>query len=342
MELQTILETLCTAPGIPGQEAGVAAQAAKLLEPLGSVETTPLGSLICRVHPWQEGRPTLMLEAHFDQVGLVVTAVCEGGFVRVSNCGGVDTRLLPGCAFLIHTAGGPIPAVGVAVPPHLQTDATKDKPQKLEDMLLDTGLSHKEALETIRPGDAITYDAPARALAGGFFTAPALDDRAGCAAIIAAAQQLQGKDYGLNCALVLSSMEEVGGQGAKTAAYILQPKCCIAVDVTFGDAPGLPEQKCFALGSGVQLGAAAILNRALTTRLEALAKVRGIPYGVEVMGGKTGTDADQIAITCQGVTTALLSIPLRNMHTPSELILIKDIEATAALLAAAIEEGCVC
>lgn len=333
MEMIELLRQLCTIPGAPGRESPAAAVAKELLAPLGQVETTGLGSVLCRMHPWQEGRETVLLEAHLDQISLVVASLCEEGFLRVGGCGGIDARLLPAAYFQIHTKEGAIPAIGVSTPPHLQRAEDKDKSVKVEDILLDTGLSTEEAKRLITPGDVITFDAPAASLAQGLFCCGALDDRAGCVSVIAAGQLLAGSDWGVNVALLLSTMEEVGGHGAKTSAYALNPDCAIAVDVTFGQAPGVPEHKSFKLGSGAQIGMSPILSRAMVQRLSDLAQQHNLPYGYEVMGGNTGTDADQLTICRCGVPTALISIPLRNMHTPGEIVDCKDVETTAALMA---------
>lgn len=342
MNTKELLTRLCCSIGTPGRESDAVNTASEILQPMGKVEHTALGSIICRLNPWIEGRKVVMLEAHIDQVGLVVSSLSGEGFIRVASCGGIDSRILPGCPFIVHTKKGPVPAVGVSVPPHLQSGDSAGKPQKIEDMLLDTFLSGDQAEKTITPGDIITYDFPPAELVGGLFAAPALDNRAGCASVILSGQILGGKDYGVNVVLLLASMEEVGGQGARTASHSIMPDLSIAVDVTYGMSPGMPENKCFKLGSGAQIGIAPILNRKLTGTLADIAEGMSLPYGYEVMGGNTGTDADQIAVARCGVPTALLSIPLRNMHSPSEIVDMKDVETTAKLMAEFIKGGAIC
>lgn len=334
MECKELLRALCAAPGVSGRETAAALAARELLAPLGQLWETPLGSLCCRLPG--EG-PTVMLTAHLDQIGLVVSGVTDQGFLRVASCGGVDRRLLPGTFVTVHGEAGMFPASVCSVPPHLKTG--DDTPPKIEDLLVDTGLGSCAA-KSIRPGDVVTFAGPFTELDGDRVSGPGLDDRAGCAAVIRAGELLGERGCGASVVLVLASMEEVGSQGAATAAYALDPAAAIAVDVSYGQGPGVEPHRAGQLGGGPMLGWAPILHRGMTRRLSDLARREGIPLQDEVMGGATGTDADGIAKARAGVPTALLSIPLRNMHTPVELVSCADVELTARLLALAVEEGC--
>lgn len=335
MKTEQMLQRLCMAPGLSGREDAARETAQALLTELGlgRCEVTPLGSLLCYLG---EGPDPVMLEAHLDQVGMVVTHV-EEGFLRVANCGGIDRRLLPAQRVTVHTAGGPRGCVVASVPPHLK--GADEGPAKWEEMLLDTGCSAQRAKELFAPGDAVTPEAAFVRLAGERVTAPALDNRAGCAAVIRAAALLKEMDCRRPVVLALCSFEELGGQGAATAAFAAAPGRCYAVDVSFGLAPGLPEAKCGKLGHGPMVGVAPVLSRTMTRQLLDLAKTHEIPTQLEVMGGATGTDADKIVSVGRGIPTALLSIPQRNMHTPVEVVDLRDVEHTARLLALAVKEG---
>lgn len=335
MKLEQMLQRLCTAPGLSGREDAALETARAIMEELelGRCEVTPLGSLLCYMG---EGPRPVMLEAHLDQVGMVVTRV-EEGFLHVANSGGVDRRLLPAQRVTVHTASGPRGCVVASVPPHLKGDA--EGPAKWEEILLDTGFSAEKAKEIFAPGDAVTPEAAFVRLAGNRVTAPALDDRAGCAALLRAGVLLKEMGCRRPVVLALCSFEELGGQGAATAAFAADPVCCYAVDVSFGLAPGLSEHKCGKLGSGPMVGIAPVLNRTMTRRMQQLAKANEIPTQPEVMGGTTGTDADKIVSVGRGIPTALLSIPQRSMHTPVEVVDLADVEHTARLLALAVKEG---
>ncbi len=333
MELREMLERLTAAPGPAGREDAAADVAAELLQSLGEVSRTTLGSVVCKLPCGSADAPLILLEAHLDQVGLVVTTI-EDGFLRIANCGGLDRRLLPATPVVVHTAGGPRKGVVCSVPPHLKEEG--DKPPKLEEMAIDVGYTQERATELFAPGDAITLDVQGCIeLQNGRVSSMALDDRAGCAAVIHAAQLVARQGSKNRVAVLLSAMEEVGGHGAATAAYGLDPQRSYCVDVSFGDWPGVAPHKSGKLGGGPMLGYAPILSRSLNARLHELAEREGITLQREVMGGVTGTNADKIAIARGGVATALLSIPLRHMHTGAETIVFSDLEDTARLLAAA-------
>ena len=335
MELSEIIDLtreLCEAPGISGREEGAAEAAERLLGPLGKVERTPLGSLLCTVCPGKKGAPHLMLEAHLDQIGMVVTSLEKGGFLRVANVGGLDRRLLPASPVTVHARDGRHPAVVASVPPHLS--GGKEKPLKMEGVLLDTGLPEGEARELFAPGDPVTLDSRFAQLAGGLLTGGSLDNRAGCAAVIAAARMLRKGSCRARVTLCLASQEETSGFGASTAAFALAPDLALITDVTFGDGFGVKPQECGKVGGGVEIDYAPAVDRRIFDRLRELAREEGIPWQLFAMGSGTGTDTDLIAAAGKGVRCGLLSIPLRNMHTAVETVSAQDILDTARLMAA--------
>lgn len=335
-EMLEMLRLLCEAPGAAGEEGGARAAARRLLEPVGPCEETPLGSLMCTVRTGSGDAPHIMLDAHLDEIGLIVQSIDDNGFIRVTNCGGVDRRLLPASAALIH-GREPVPAI-VCTPPEALEAGFYKKPGKADSFALDAGLSAARAKECIAPGDRVTSDVPFRALGEGLVTGKALDNRAGCAAVIRAAQLLHEDGPDCTITAALTSMEEVGGMGAQTAAYRLAPSHAFVVDVSFSHCKGVPRHKTAALGSGPMLGFAPCLSTRMARELADCAGKNGIPFTFEVMGGKTGTNSDHIAACRGGVRTALLSIPQRSMHTPVEVVSIADVEAVARLIAAYIRE----
>ena len=328
---------LCTPEGISGREGGIAAAAEEQLKKYGSVTRTALGSLICTVNQGMPNAPHLLLEAHMDQIGLVVTRVDEEGFLRFAEVGGTDARWLPACPVTVHAATGDYPAVVSSVPPHLKEKDDK-KGIKLEDLLIDTGFSTEAARTLFAPGDAVTFDATLMPMKNDRICGMALDDRIGCVAVLAAAAMIAQKKPAARVSVLLASMEEVGGQGALTGAFVAQPDYAVAVDVGFGDGFGVKPEQSAELGHGPMLGIAPILDREFSACLRRAAKENGIPLQDDPMGGKTGTDADDIALTGGGVRTALLSIALRSMHTVVETVDSDDVMNTARLLALAAEE----
>ena len=325
-EVRELLYKLCALRGTSGNES---AAAAGISEMLGTYMDTRIDRLGNVTGTRGEGF-SILLDAHIDQIGLVVTAVDEDGFVKVAKVGGADCRVLTAAQVTIH---GREDVFGVitSTPPHLKGDDDK-KVKKFDDITIDIGMSKEQADKIISPGDRITFNAPFDTLAGNRIASPSVDDRAGVAAILRCLQLLEGKD---TCRLdvMFSAQEETGGSGAKTGAFNSQADEAIACDVSFACAPGLSSDKYVALGSGTMVGYAPALDYKMSRRLTQIAEEKGIPHTEEVMGGRTGTNGDDIQVSGRGIKTALLSIPIRNMHTAVEVVDLADIENTARLMA---------
>ena len=178
-----------------------------------------------------------------------------------------------------------------------------------------------------------TFRSELRRLAGSRISGKALDDRAGVAAVLLCLDLLKGKELACDIAAVFAVQEELGCRGAQTAAFSLHPDAAIAVDVSFALTPDADPVKCGRLGKGPMIGFAPGLDNEWTSSLMDVARACELPFQREVMGGDTGTDADAIASAQTGVRTALLSIPLRYMHTPVETVDLRDVENTGRLMA---------
>jgi len=334
-DTKTLIVELSSLIGVSGVESEVAKKSKELLSRFGKVSITPLGSVLCEVMPPKEGRPNLLLDAHIDEIGMIVTFIEESGFIKVAPCGGVDRRVLSASQVSIHTKSGIVIGVVCSTPPHLFEDKEK-KNKKVEEIHIDVGLNREEAQRLIAPGDRVTLCSRPIELLNRRIAGKAMDCRAGCAAIILALEQisdsLENLDIGLS--VLFSSMEEIGGQGAKTGAWQISPTHAIAVDLSFAYTPDAAREKCAEMDGGPMIGIAPILSDAMSKELEVIAKSEGIPYQFEIMSGKTGTDADSIAAIRAGVRCGLISIPLRYMHTPIETISATDLENTARLIAA--------
>lgn len=290
-------------------------------------QVTPFGQsgLIAKIDKGKD--KNLLIDAHIDEVGFIVTSLLGEGFLRVASVGGNDARILPATPVIVHGKAD-IPAVFASTPPHL---AGEDKGVKgLDDIVLDTGIADIDSLVSV--GDLVTYKADFSELLGSRVTGKSFDDRAGVFCLIELAKRVYNKDLAYNLVFSIAEGEELGTRGAVTATFANDPDEAIAIDVSFGDAPGISSDKCGKLGGGAMLGISPILDRGVTARLKAIAKEKNIPLQFEVMGGRTSTDADVISISKSGVKTGLLSIPLRNMHTPAEIIDTSDLEGIIGLL----------
>ena len=335
-DLQELLFALCAEPGAPGDESAPAKRAMRELSECGETELDRMGNVVCRMGKRDAARH-ILLDAHMDQVGLIITKVEKDGFLRMDRCGGTDRRVLPGSPVTVY-GKEKLTGIVCCMPPHL-TEGGEEKVETVDKMAIDVGLSGEEAKELVSPGDRVLVYAPQKRLLGSRIASPALDDRAGCAALIYCAQLLHKESLPCAVTIQLSGREEVGGQGARTGAFTLKPTESIVVDVSFAEQPGTDPAKCGKLGGGPMIGVAPILCRSMTQALVALAKEHDIPYTMEIMGGDTGTNADEIAVSRAGVHTAMLSIPLRYMHTPVEVIDTRDVEHTARLLAEYCKRG---
>lgn len=332
-----LLLGLSAAVGVSGCESPVADRLRELLAPYGEGKLSPLGSLYATVRPPKEGQPHVLLAAHMDEIGLVVTYIEENGFLRVAPVGGVDRRVITAAPVTVHTAAGPVKGVVTSIPPHLQQGDEKDLP-KVEDVFVDIGCTGEEAARRVRLGDRATIDAQPRELLNGLVSGKALDNRASCACVLKILELLGEEPLPCGLTVAFTTQEETGGVGAKTVASLVAPTHAVALDVSFGHTPDAPRHKCGLLDGGPMIGIAPILDFALSRKLEEVAKEQGIPFQLEVMNSSTGTDADSIAGAGCGIKTALLSIPERYMHSPIEVLSPRDVDHTAQLLAAFLKE----
>ncbi|MBR6790575.1 MAG: M20/M25/M40 family metallo-hydrolase [Oscillospiraceae bacterium] len=335
MTLEEKLRLLCEATGVSGDEGAAAKVAADLLrEYTDNVTITPDNSVNALVYDAGEDKPTLMLDAHIDEIGMIVTHIDDDGFVRVGNTGGVDRRLLLAQEVVLHGTED-IPGVVLTRAPHLQAPEERGKVPETKDIIIDTGIPGDELREILCLGDRVTIKSRFTRLQNDCISSKAIDDRGCVVCILAALEELKGKELPVNLAVCFSSQEETGGVGVINSAYNIHPDMAIAVDVSFAMTPDADKLKCGELGKGPMIGIAPALNKPIWRKLIALCEEQGIPYQREVMGtGHTGTNADEILLQRGGIRTGLISLPLRYMHTPIEVVRLCDIEAVGKLLAA--------
>ncbi len=278
---------------------------------------------------------TLMLDAHIDQIGFIVTNVDDNGFLTLKNAGGIDIRALPSRRVTVH-GSKKVTAVFCATPPHLSKGDTAY--EDIADIKLDTALGSK-ARDIISVGDYVTFASEPKELLGSRACGRSFDDRTAVACLIAVAERLSKEKLPFNVAFVLSDGEELGLRGIRTASFKIDPQEAIAVDVSFGDGLGINAEECSPLGSGAMIGMAPTLDGEISKKLISLCDNKKIPYTLEVMGGKTGTNADMISVNKEGVKTGVVSIPLRNMHTDCEVVDLKDMESVCDLICQYILSG---
>ena len=337
METKELLKILTDLNGVSGREDNVANKAKEILGEYMDVKIDAMGNVIG--HREGSGKH-ILLDAHIDQIGLAVTAIDDNGFLKVGNVGGVDRRILSANRL---TVWGKEPLLGIvcSTPPHLAKSGDNSV-KEIADIFIDIGMTADKAREKVSVGDAVTYNQTFSELMNGRVTSKSLDDRAGIAVLLKAVELVAETDCDAELSVLFSVQEEVGTRGAGVGAFGIVPDEAIAVDVSFALAPDLPKHKCGALDGGAMIGVSPVLNPVMTNELKRIAKQNGIAHSLEIMGGETGTNADAISLTAQGVPTALISIPQRNMHTPVEIVSVQDVESCARLIADYIIEngGC--
>ena len=329
MNIKELCFSLSSKNGTSGDETNAAIYAKELLSEYMNAEIDTLGNVVGSMG---EGDIHILLDAHIDEIGLVVRHIDDKGFLLVDKVGGPDLRVLTGAEVVVH---GKKDLFGVisSVPPHLQKGDNKNDTVDLKTMAVDIGYGKEKAVELVEVGDRITLKAQQFELIGDKIVSPALDDRCCMAVILRALELTKNKLDHIKLSVLFSSQEETNGSGAKTGSFSLMPDYAIALDVGFGDDPYTDKTQTIALGKGPSIGISPTLDREFTKELKELCKDKNIPYQHDVMGGRTGTNADSINNTGRGIKTALLSVPLRYMHTGCEVASVDDLENAAKVLA---------
>ena len=288
----------------------------------------------------------IMLDAHLDQVGLIVTEILNGGFLRINSLGGIDLNILPASEFYVYTyeesepfvfinqPGRKIPAIAVSVPPHLKKTTGNNLP-KIEDIYLDTGYNSKEELEKIvRIGSPVTFKSEFLSLENNLVSCAGMDDRLCAAILMLTVKTLKDKYYfnDVDVYIVLSVSEETNGYGAEAAAFEIKPDFAVVLDVGFSRDPGVDASVSFEINKGAGISYSAATNIKLTKKIINLAKEKKIITQQIAEPGSTGTNADNIQITGAGIPCVLISVPLKNMHMFNEICSVNDVEKTVELV----------
>ena len=277
-------------------------------------------------------RPSLLVAAHMDSIGLIVRGVVEG-FIQVAALGDADVRVLPGTPVRVHTAGGDLP--GVAAAPHaaLLPEGQRGRFPSLDHLLVDTGLTAAQVRRRVQPGDLISLDTPPMELAGGTLSGHSLDNRASAAALTLALEELGRRAHRWDVWAAATVQEETSFAGAATSTFQLKPDLAVILDVTFARGPGMSGWNSFPLGSGPTLGLGPNIHPRLHQRFKELAGRAEMPFSVEPMPEYSGTDAEAVQVSAAGIPCMVVGIPIRYMHTPVEVAALQDIERTGRLLA---------
>jgi len=336
-----LLEKLSNAHGVSGSEGSVVSVIKKELKGyVDEIREDGMGNLIATK---RGNKFSVMLAAHMDEIGLMVKYIDDKGFVRFVALGGWYAPTLYNQRVVLHGSKGKCYGVIGGKPPHMMDDDERKKGVKVDDMFLDVGATNRSEVESlgIEIGTPITIDREFARLANDRVTGKAFDNRAGVAMLIKTLKNVESPFtiYG-----VFTVQEEVGLKGARTSAYALEPDCAIATDVTIpGDHPGMEmKDAAVEMGKGPVItivdssGRGLIANRKVVKWLRDTAGANNIPVQVEVGTGGT-TDATAIHLSKGGIPSTSLSIPTRYIHSPVEVLDVRDIEAAVDLLIAALK-----
>lgn len=332
MDIKKILAELSEMAGPSGFERPVSERAAELMRPyVDEVSSDPMCNTFGIKRSKREGARKLLLSAHLDEIGFMVTKV-EEGFLRFRTLGGIDPRVLPAREVTVMS-DPPLYGVICALPPHLQTAEEMKVPYPVDKLSIDVGLSQERAEALIPVGTPIVFKEKFVELAGSKVSGKTMDDRACFVLLLRTLELLADKELDVDLIIQASSQEEVGARGAGPGAFAHEPDYAIAVDVTHAATPDAPKDRTLEMNSGVPISLGPNTNRKLARHLMKLADEKEIKWQPEVMEGRTGTDAWPMQVVKKGIATAVLSLPLKYMHTPVEVISTDDIEDAAKLLA---------
>lgn len=330
--LKRLLET----PSVTGSEVAVATLVReRLADVADEVSTDVMGS----VHATLKGAgaaPSVMLAAHMDEIGLMVTYVSDDGFLSVSAVGGVDAAILPGMRVDVHTANGPLRGVVGRKPIHLIEADERTKVTPLSDLVIDLGLPAKKVKKRVRIGDVITFGVGFERFGCGMAVSRAFDDKCGVWIATRVMEELKAQGGAEGDFIAAATVqEEIGTRGAITSTYGVNPDVGLAFDVTHAtDYPGISKTKYgdIRCGGGPVIARGPNINPVVFERLVAAAEAEGIAYQLEAEPSVTGTDARSIQVSREGKACGLISVPLRYMHTPTEVVALSDLEDTVRLI----------
>jgi putative aminopeptidase FrvX len=330
-----LLDKLLRTPGPSGYEAA-AAKVWRTDAGFATVSADGIGSSVARIG---DASPLLAVVGHIDEIGLVVRHIDENGFLWFAPIGGWDPQILVGQRVEVQGPGGPVLGVVGRRPLHLLDAEARKKVVELKGLHIDVGAADRDdAAGVVRVGDPVVIAAEPQRLAGERLVSRSMDNRLGAYVALEALRRChERRSLSASFAAIAAVQEEIGLFGARTSAFQVEPDLAIVVDVTHAtDAPGIDEKELGShpLGSGPVIYRGATLAPKVFEQLVAVAEEAGIEHTLGATGNSTGTDADAVQFARAGIPTGLVSVPLRYMHSPVEMVDLADLEATVELIAA--------
>lgn len=330
METKEILQILCEKHGISKNEYDVANAVKDLIAPFcDEVYIDDLANVIALKKGISQTKKKIMLDAHIDEIGLMVSEIDEKGFIHISPVGGVDVKSLPSSEVTVFGKKEIWGVIGTK-PPHIQTASESEKPFSFEDLTVDTGYEKEELEKIVSVGDYISVRGEFLSLSDHRCTSKSIDNRAGACAVINAAKELYNQNVQDDIYYVFSTCEEVNMSGAKYVSNKIKPDIALVIDVTHGITEDNFES-AYALGKGPSYSIGPNITKCCCKLVEKTANKENIPIHPEVDGASSGTNAWKIQTASEGIGIAVVSIPLRYMHTAVEIVDIRDIDSAAKI-----------
>ena len=331
-KINETLKKLCSLMTVSGFEKQAKEEIFKLAEPIfDEAYSDSFGNFVFVKKSGLPNAPKMMVDAHFDRIGMMVTGIKEGGFLSVINVGGIDTRILPSSEVTVY---GREKVYGIisSVPPHLRKSADVKGLPTIEELYIDTGLSMDKLSEIVSLGDPVMVRADYLELLNDNVMSGSLDDKACVAAAFDMAERADKDKLKFDVYVIVSAQEETGKCGAALATYKIKPDIALITDVTFGTMEGDKEFVSIDCGKGPSIDFSALADRRLSRKIAELLKDSDIPYTVGACPSRTGTNNDLVSVAGEGIRTAIVSLPLKSMHTQNEIVNLRDVRSLADIL----------
>lgn len=336
-KIKNTLKELCREMTVSGYEYRAEEKIRELCGDIfDEIKCDPMGNFVLIKRSRDENAPKLLIDGHFDTVGMMVTDIKKGGFLSVVNIGGLDGRVLPATEVTVY-GKKEIYGLITSTPPHLRSKGADSVP-KIEELYIDTGYSKEELEKIVSLGDPVGYRYVFTEMNDSYVTTSGLDDKACVCGIIEAMRDVDVNQLKYHVYVTISAQEETGKNGSARAAFGIEPDIAIITDVNFASGDGTPEYESIKCKGGASVDISSLTDKALTRGIIRLLTEKGIKHQIICEPGRTYTNNEGMLVSGRGVRTAVLSVPLKNMHTPCETVNLEDIKSLKEILIAVMYE----
>lgn len=336
-KIKETLKALCNEMTIAGFEYRAENKIREICRGIfDEIRVDGLGSVVLVKKCALANAPKMLIDAHLDNVGMMVTGIKDGGFLSVVQIGGLDPRVLPATEVTVY-GKEEIYGLVTSTPPHLRRAGANGAPA-IEELYIDTGYTKEKLQEIVSVGDPVGYRLKFTEMANDFVTSSGLDDKACAAGIIEAMRDINADELKYDVYVTLSAQEETGKNGSARVSFGIDPEIAIITDVNFASGDGTPDYECIKCEKGASLDISSLADKRLTRNIRKLLTDKGVKHQIICEPGRTYTNNEGLLISGNGVRTAVLSVPLRSMHTPCETVNLKDILSLKEIIGVIVRE----